>query len=88
MYPSLGTPDIEHWVNFQPNEQFPFENFFKRAINCPVTWANMNEPSTQRTNWGYYCSIYDVRYATIDEFLWELLIIVARMTSHGNDSAE
>jgi len=25
----------------------PFENNFKHMMNCPVTWANMNEPNTQ-----------------------------------------
>jgi len=24
----------------------PFENNFKRTINCSATWANMNEPIT------------------------------------------
>jgi len=31
----------------QSNGQSPFDNNLKRTINCPVTRANMNEPSTQ-----------------------------------------
>jgi len=41
----------------QSNGQFPFENNFKRTKNCPVTRVNTNEPSTQRTNWYYLCSV-------------------------------
>jgi len=35
----------------------PFENSFKRMINCPVTRANMNERSKHTTNWRYHCSV-------------------------------
>jgi len=41
----LRTPGIEHWIWIQSNGLFPFENNFKRTINCPVTRANMNKPS-------------------------------------------
>ena len=40
-----------------PMDNSHFENNFKRTINCPVTRANMNELSKQRTNWGYHCSV-------------------------------
>jgi len=37
---------------------FPIiENNFKRAINCPATRTNTNEPSKQRTYWRYHCSV-------------------------------
>jgi len=26
-------------------------------MNCLVTQANMNEPSTQRTHWRYHCLV-------------------------------
>ena len=42
---------------FQSNGQYPFENNFKRTINCPVTRAQMNEPKMQRINWRYHCSV-------------------------------
>jgi len=40
-----------------PMDSSHFENIFKRTTNCPVTRANMNELSKQRTNWGYHCSV-------------------------------
>jgi len=41
-------------------------------MNCPITWVNMNEPSPLRINWCYHCSV-DVRYATMDDFSWEVI---------------
>ena len=35
---------------FQSNGQYPFENNFKRTMNCLVTRAKMNEPKTWRIN--------------------------------------
>jgi len=43
-------------LNSNPMDGFPFENNLKRTINCRVTRANMNEPSTQRTN-RYHFSV-------------------------------
>ena len=47
------------WIGFefQSNGQYPFENNFKRTINCLATRANMNEPKTWRINWRYHCSV-------------------------------
>jgi len=40
-----------------PIDSSNLENNFKPTINCPVTRANMNECSKQRTNWGYHWSV-------------------------------
>ena len=64
---SLPIPDMKHWIwspirwTWSPNFNwiwspiFNFENNFKQAINCPVTRANINKRSQQRTNWRYHC---------------------------------
>jgi len=46
-------------LNFKSNplDSTHFENNFKRTIDCPVTRANMNKPSKQRTYWRYHCSV-------------------------------
>jgi len=43
-----GTFDLKS----NPMDSSHFENKFKQTINCPATWANMNEPSKQ---WTYWC---------------------------------
>ena len=48
---------LHRTFGFQSNGQYPFENNFKRTINCPITRAHMNEPKTQRINWRYHCSV-------------------------------
>jgi len=40
-----------------PMDNSHFDNKFKRTVNCPATLANMNEPSKQRTDWRYHCSV-------------------------------
>jgi len=40
-----------------PIDSSQFENNFKQMISYPATWANMNEPSKQRTYWRYHCSM-------------------------------
>jgi len=32
---------------FHSNGQFSFENNFQQTINCPLTPANLNDPSTE-----------------------------------------
>ena len=49
--------DLHTTFGFQSSWRCPFENIFKRTMNSPVTWTNMNEPSTHRTNWRYHCSV-------------------------------
>ena len=39
---------IEHWIWIAANWQFPCENNSKRTKSCPVSRADMNEPSRQR----------------------------------------
>jgi len=56
---------IQHWILIPIYGQLPFENNFKRTINCPVTRVNMNESSTLRTALSLLC---DERYATTDKF--------------------
>ena len=40
-----------------PMDSSHFVNNFKRTINCSTTRANMNEPTKQRTDWRYHCSV-------------------------------
>ena len=42
---------------YNPIDSSYFENNFKRTTNCPATRANMKEPSKQRTDWRYDCSV-------------------------------
>jgi len=44
-----GTVDLKS----NPMDSSHFENNFKRTMNCQAIWANMNEPSKQRT-YGRY----------------------------------
>jgi len=48
-----GTLDLKS----NPMDSYHFANNFKRTINCPATRTNMNEPSKQRTDWRYHCSV-------------------------------
>jgi len=73
-------------ISFPMDNQFSFEKNFKWMINCLVTWANMNEPSMQRTNWCYHCSVMYVtqQWTSSHENLSFKMIVPARMRENGN----
>jgi len=45
-----------------PMDSSHFKNNFKRTINCPLTWANMNEHRTQTLS-----LLCNVRYSTMEK---------------------
>jgi len=51
--------DLYRTLDFKSNpmDSSHFENNFKGTINCPITRANMNEPSKRRPYWRYHCSV-------------------------------
>ena len=55
----MATPDLCRTLDLKsvPLDSSHFEHNFKQTISCPVTRANMDEPSKQRTDWRYHCSV-------------------------------
>jgi len=48
-----GTLDLKS----NPMDSSHIENNFKQTIKCAGTRANVNEPSKQKTDWRYPCSV-------------------------------
>jgi len=58
--------DVHGKLDMNPNPMDPYDSriISNETINCPVTSDNTNEPSTQRTNWRYHCSMTYVTQLT------------------------
>jgi len=71
-------------MKFNPMDSSHFENNFKRTIDCPTTWANMNEPSKRRTYRRYHCSVtYVTQQWRSYQLSWEFLIYCYMALRHS-----